>query len=478
MLSCIALGACGSRTGFLDGDGLSLPDDDATGDAGSAGSGGSAGAGGLGLGGGSMVGAGGSAGQPPPDLDPPSPPAVEQGCRNGGRFDGDVVIFGAGDFTQLAGCRELRGNLTIQAPVADLGPLSQLQEVSGALTIVRGPRSLDGLQNLEQVRLLRLESIQASSLQPLARLQRVRSLEVLGDVPQGNLVGLGGLLALRELKIENSSLPSLAGLTVAPRMTSIIILNSATADLGALASVTEVTRDLLLSNVRGLTALDALSFLSSVGALQLSANPDLVQIDGLTRLVEADQLAFSDNPRLEHLPAFAGIAVGDYVGIERNAVLRNVPLFGGVRSIVQLVIQGNPALERVAIEPAGSTLGTNAPSSIVIAENQTLTEISVSALQSARTLVIAANPVLTSVDFPSLQAVSDRLDVIMNPALQSGSLGTLLTASTSQRKVGGNQGDTPLASCPYTNDDRCDQDSSVCAAGSDLVDCSNGFPPW
>ncbi|MET0414075.1 MAG: collagen-like triple helix repeat-containing lipoprotein, partial [Polyangiaceae bacterium] len=58
VLCWVALAGCGSRTGFLDGDGVGsnlLPDDDVSGNAGSGGSAGSAGSGGLGLGGGSSM---------------------------------------------------------------------------------------------------------------------------------------------------------------------------------------------------------------------------------------------------------------------------------------------------------------------------------------------------------------------------------------------------------------------------------------
>ena len=474
----LVLAGCGSRTGFLDGDGVSLPDDDATGNAGSAGSGGSAGAAGLGLGGGSMGGSGGSIGQVPPEVEPTLPPDGVTGCGDDGRFEGDVVIFGSADFAQLEGCTVVDGNLQISARVADLEPLRQLREVRGTFSVVRGPLSLQGLENLQEVQVLQLDSIAARSLQPLAGLRRVRTLQISGDLSQGNLNGLGGIVNLRELRIDNSTLPRLVGLAVPFHMNSISIMNSSTTDLGVLEGVAQIDRDLVLRNLTGLTSLDALSSLTLLGGLAITDNPDLVQIDALDRLGQVDRLVILDNPLLEHLPDFDGPSFIESVQIARNAALRSVPRFSRVNRIGLLSIQSNPALERIVFPSLGAVADSNGSSTLSIAENPVLAAIDAPALASADNLLIAANLALANVAVPSLQSVAQRLTVIMNPALPSASLGPLLTATSSLRKIGANQGDTPLTSCPWTNDDHCDQTSNVCAAGSDLVDCSNGFAPY
>jgi hypothetical protein len=474
----LALTGCGSRTGFLDGDGASLPDDDATGAAGGGGSAGSAGAGGLGSGGSSMLGAGGSIGETPPSVEPP-PPELPEGCANGGAFEGDVVIFSPADFAQLEGCTELRGNLQILARVADLRQLRSLREVEGRLSIVRGPVSLEGLESLREVWELQLDSLVPASLQPLAGLLRVRTLSISGDMRQTDLNGLGGIINLRELQIHNSTLPSLAGLAVPSRMSAIRIEDSFTTDLTALAGVTQIDDDLVLTNVQGLTTLDVFAGLDGVQNLALTNNPDLIHIDALGQGSGLEYLFVDGNAKLERLPDLEGTRDLEIVQIVNNPALRNVPRFGLVTRVTQLTIQGNPALERV--EFPGLTARSPSlerGSFLSIVENAALTQISAAGLTETGSLTIAANPVLTSAAFPLLQAVPGRLTIIDNAALVSASLGTLLTATTSARKIAANQGDSPLTSCPYTNDDHCDQTSNVCAPGSDLVDCGNGYPPY
>lgn len=487
-VSCwLTLAGCGSRTGFLDGDRGSLPDDDATGEAGgggsagsagSGGSAGSAGASGLGFAGSSMVGAGGSFVQAPPDIDEPPPSDLAQGCVGDGRLDGDVVIRSAADLAELEGCYELRGNLTIQSSVVDLSPLRQLVRVRGTLAILGGPPSLAGLEGLTQVQNLQLESIAALSLQPLSGLQRVRRLTVRGSVPQGNLNGLGGIINLRDLSLSDSSLPSLAGLAVPQSMFSIAIDNSTISDVSVLAGVSQIDQSLLLYNVRGLTTLDAFSALASLRQLILTSNPDLVQIDGLANLSQVDSIGIEDHPRLERLPDFGSIRFAEGIAILNNAVLRNVPRFAQLERVTQLVIQDNPALELVDFPTLGALDGTSDQSSIVIARNRTLTQINAPALRALRGLTIAENSVLTTVELPSLQFVADRFDVVMNPLLGGTALDPLRRVTSAQSKIGANQGDVSLAICPWTNDERCDETSGACAAGSDLADCNGGYPPW
>ena len=486
-VSCwIVLAGCGSRTGFLDADRDSLPDDvtgeagggGSAGSAGSGGSAGSAGASGLGFAGSSMVGAGGSFVQAPPDIDEPQPSDLAQGCGDDGRFDGDVVIRSAADLAQLEGCYELRGDLTIQSSVVDLSPLRQLVRVRGTLAIAGGPRSLTGLEGLTQVLNLDLDSIAALSLQPLSGLQRVRRLSIRGGVPQGNLNGLGGLDNLRELGVSDSSLPSLAGLSVPQSMFSISIGNSSIGDLSALASLSRIDQTLVLSNVPGLTTLDAFSSLVSVRVLTLSSNPDLVQIDGLANLSQVDAILIGDHPRLEHVPDFGAVRFVENVNIINNPALRNVPRFTQLERVTQLVIQDNPALELVDLPTLGALEGSSDQSSIVVARNRALTQINAAALRDLRGLTIAENSALTTVELPALQFVAERFDVVMNPLLGGTALDPLRRVTSARTKIGANQGDTPLASCPWTNDSRCDETSGVCAAGSDLADCNRGDPPW
>jgi hypothetical protein len=297
-------------------------------------------------------------------------------------------------------------------------------------------------------------------------------------VPQGNLNGLGGIINLRQLVLSDSSLPSLAGLVVPPSMFSIVIRDSTISDASVLSSVSQIDQDLVLINVRGLTTLDAFSALASVRVLNLGSNPDLVQIDGLANLSQVDSIGIEAHPRLERVPDFGAIRFAESVTILNNAVLRNVPLLPQVERLEQLVIQDNPALERLDLPTLGALEGSTDQSSITVARNRALTQINAAALRALRRLTIAENSTLTAVELPSLQFVADRFEVLMNPLLGGAALDPLRTVTSTRTKIGANQGDTPLASCPWTNDDRCDETSGACAAGSDLVDCNGGYPPW
>jgi Leucine-rich repeat (LRR) protein len=480
MLFLCAMGllGCGSRST------LSYSDDpdDVVGDrepgngapgagGGSTGSAGSSGIGASGAGGGISV--------PPPNVDRP-PPDLQPGCDRQGELVGDLVVFRQEDLAPLEGCTALDGNLQLSGPLNNLQQLRSLREISGKLSILRGPTSLVGLEQLTNVQDLQLESVRASSLQPLSGLSVVGTLSIGGDVPQGNLNGLSGIRNLRALTLENTSLASLAGLAVPAQMRSIRIANSTVNDLGVLASVSAIDDLLELSGAVGFSTLEVFRNLTRIGSLLLSQNPDLIHIDALAQVTDVDSLVLFENPRLEHVPAFDGLQSLEVLDIERNAVLRNVPSFGQATRIAQITVRQNPRLERVVFSALTATTlpNTSDTNQILIAENQALTQVLMPLLTRASTLTIAANPSLSSVDFGALTFVQDRLTVVTNPTLPSASLSHLLDVQTSQLKLGANQGDAPLVSCPWLGDDRCDEVSLLCSAGSDSQDCSAGSPPY
>lgn len=463
-----ALAGCGSRAeSSPDDDSVVLPADElaAARGVGSEGSSGEA------------AGMPAAEGQEPADVD--EPPAVAQGCRDGGVLEGDFTLRDDVDFAQLEGCSELRGNLLIQITKGDLAPLQQLRKVTGSLHIGSGPPSLAGLENLSEVKKLFLDWPRATSLQSLAGLQRVSELSIEGDVPQGNLDGLGGIVDLQVLTISGSSLPSLAGLVLPARMASVSISNSATSDLSGLAGVTQLGMGLALTNVRGLTSLHTLTALVEADTLSLVDNPDLVAVAEPPQLTQMPYLFVQGNARLEQLPALARLSSLVSVEIRDNPALRSLPSFAGAATINSTIILGNAALERIELPGLGATIYEGyTQGSIVIAEHPLLTQISLPALTRTATLTIVGNAALADVDVPLLELARERLVVAQNAELSSAELGTLLTAETPVRKVGGNRGDAPLESCPWTNDGYCDEATNLCAAGDDAVDCNDGALPW
>jgi hypothetical protein len=292
------------------------------------------------------------------------------------------------------------------------------------------------------------------------------------------LNGLGSIRNLRRFVIQNSSLSSLAGLRLPASMATVQISESRVVDLEPFQGVTEISGELSITSAPRLSSLDSFASLRRVGVLVLNDNGILLQIDALNGLLAADSITIQRNG-LDHLPDFDGVTSLANLDIQDNPALRDAPSLPQATRIEHVTIRNNPRLEQVVL-PALTLVSSGSPdfSEIVIAENQVLSQVHLPQLNSAGSLVVASNPALTVLDLPALSTVGNRFTVVGNSGLPSASLSVLGGVQSSLRKIGGNQGDSPLALCLWPNDDHCDEALGLCSAGSDAPDCDAGFPPF
>lgn len=392
----------------------------------------------------------------PPEVPPDVP--VDQpstGCDRDGRFRGSLVILSPEQLRQLEGCREVDGDLIISGlNVDDLSELGQLRRVGGTLELSSLTLALSGLENLQSVNNLTLESLNVPSLAPLASLRQIGSNPL--DEDAGRLAiarvdgpldlnGLGSIGSLRSLDIDRiGTIRSLSGLLVPAAMTSVKIASSpGLTDIVGLDQLIEVEvlqlSGLGIRSVLGLqnmaragsvaiidmlnlidltflgptsvdvfvlenTAvenLDALALLRSVENVVISRNPSLTDLDGLSQLEALTELSVLDNANLVVLPDLASVGVMEQLILRRNPLLASGPGFPSLVEVGLLEVSDNPALTEVV----GFT-ALSAARRIHIRRNASLTNVDLSQLSAARTLNISCNPVLPESSVEGLAGVS------------------------------------------------------------------------
>lgn len=119
------------------------------------------------------------------------------------------------------------------------------------------------------------------------------------------------------------------------------------ADVARLRRYGCVTGSLFIQDSSGLTSLDGLDNLVSVGGfLWIRGNPELADLGGLDNLVSVDgDLGIISNPALESLGGLGGLASTASLHIQDNPALRDLRGLDGLASVSEeLWIDGNPAL--------------------------------------------------------------------------------------------------------------------------------------
>lgn len=258
----------------------------------------------------------------------------------------------------LRGCRELPGNLYINAPEdgsepLSLEPLSELEAVHGLLSLEGPIPSLAGLEALEQVAALHLSYLSVADLTPLRGLTTV--------VRERNYARLSGVL-----RIE-----SCHGLTALRTAEYIgISLNSALIDL------------------------DGLSELRAVGSLMIDGNASLRRID-LPLLDDFDSIHIIDNAVLETVPRYTA-STGEFPQPLRAGEGRPFP-----RSSRQIFeVSDNPRLTSVVTPTAFTDIDQ-----IVVSGNANLISLDMVNLEQSRSIWINDNPLLASVSAGFLRRV-------------------------------------------------------------------------
>jgi hypothetical protein len=390
----------------------------------------------------------------------------EQASLAGSTCDVDLESFNnfyalnQADVVALRGCRELPGDLYIRIPESEqatftLAPLAELEVVHGVLSIAGPLTSLAGLEALEQVGSLQLESLLVSDLIPLRGLRRVQGglsdAGVFGSVSiqacdeLTDLSGLASLTDWRSLFLGNlDALVTLAGLQAPPRLDQLMIMGAPRlSDISALAGVEDLNH-LVLSN----TAVARFEHfeLEVAELIELASNPALTDLDGLDELEIVGNLMIRENPALERveLPELASY---EGISITGNAVLQAVPPYLAERGSAMISPSGdleplgirsgrvlfevgdNPQVKTIALPGYFGDL-----QQVAIYQNPSLISLDMTYLSRADNIWIQDNTVLASVAAPALERVDD-LAIRNNPAL---SVAPFANVQTFARDVTGN----------------------------------------
>lgn len=407
------------------------------------------GVGGGGFGAGGAGTAPGPSEQPPPSLGPDEPTVSnpEPSCALDGRFDGSIRVRNQRDLQRLEGCTEVTGNLHILSLITDdLRELNRLRQVGGTLQL-RMSGSLEGLENLEAVGDLLLESLDAPTLAPLSNLRQIGtgdgddgSLVIQGFERARDLAGLGGVQRVRSIEVMDAgALASLSGLALPARGVSrVYVANSPQLiDLTALSPLEELDElSLVQLNITSLAGLDNLRVASSLSLIEIPALADLRQLAnlrvvgglfldrvglqnlaGLEGLEHVDNLTLQNNPALVELDALAGLSSLDDLMVTENSALLRLPELE-MEELFRVFVVGNASLEAGPSFPRASRIQL-----LTITGNAALTSLEgFDALRIAGEIEVASNAALTRLALnPLLNAGSLRIrcnDALPEPSLE------------------------------------------------------------
>lgn len=376
---------------------------------------------------------------------------ISQEIRRGSRCSDSAVVHGSvrvqrqSEIEALAGCEQVDGDLQVEIFAgADLSPLSSLRAVDGLLEIGTFPEvpdegldtlefdalreqvdaivangylaSLAGLENLERVGSLSINSIAADNLEPLLGLRAAGLLGVDDAANLRDLHGLSNIANIDELiSSNNPALSSLGGIQLGERLINLQIINSP-----LLSSLAELAPVGLLYSL----------LLSNLGISDLQELTSLVFVESMIML--------ADNRNLVNVDSLANVSTGELF-VKDNRVLRSLPALPNMFWLEALTVVGNPELETISLdlpehasgpyEVQGAIL-TNPIQLFDIGRNAQLTRVSLTAgLSEGRFLAIYENPALVSVDLGTLTRLG-KLSLSDNAQLASVGLGALQTVES------------------------------------------------
>jgi len=385
-------------------------------------------------------------------------------CSESSVLAADVFVTNQAELEALAGCEEIQGRLTIDIfEGLDLAPLASLRRVSsyfevGTLPLFdRDPAaqvaleavqesgilpSLQGLESLERVGSLQLNSLLVTDFTELESLRQIDETFHLYDLR--NVTSLVGLEAVRTSRLEIGYCPKLETLDgfTFEEVSGGLSLDTlpALTSIDAYAGVGVVDGRLSIYGT-GLESLPDLS-LSSVLQLVIKGNPGLVDVSGLRTLSFANELRIVGNPLLKAFPAMPDLHYFgslDVIGNGIETLALNFPALETLKQTIgnrtvdlpaeRVVIASNPGLLHV-----GAPFGYQRVRNFLVYDNASLQDIDFGSLERADLLVIEENAVLDSVSLPSLAGVG-TLEVTNNPKLVADVFDGLRTL---ERSIAGN----------------------------------------
>ncbi|MFP4425574.1 MAG: leucine-rich repeat domain-containing protein [Spirochaetaceae bacterium] len=237
-------------------------------------------------------------------------------------------------------------------------PVSELETLTELDASERGIESLEGIEQLPNLRRLNLGGNRIGDLRPLARLSRLAALDLrdnyISDLEAVHLGSLGELRELTELSLRNnrdsahpeepSNFERISDLSPIARLSALEIIdlrNNHVEELSPLGEL-EALRHLDLQGNR-LTE-DAVQFLGSLRRLEhlnLRDN-DLRDISSLSSLEQLEYLNLHSNRRVDSIVPLAALTA------LRTLIAREVSIGGNVGVLRELV-----ELERVNLRDTG-----------------------------------------------------------------------------------------------------------------------------
>ena len=271
-------------------------------------------------------------------------------CGVDGVLRHSALVWDQESVDALAGCTSIDGNLDLFAfDGIDPEPLRSLRVVSGAVSVSRNPDApamsdpqspLAGLENLEEAGGVNLLYLHLDSLEPLAKLRRVRAQVSDGRfaVLEGSLTDLRGL-ALEEvdtLSLDTSELTSLEGIGAA-RVGRLFLTNTALSNLAGFEQVTGL-RELRLTVNNDFESFEGLGDTSSLTEIVIDVSLGLSTLAGLGDASALDTLTIGYAP---NLPSLEGLSLPPAMS---SIDLQALPLTGlsgleGLREVADLSLR-------------------------------------------------------------------------------------------------------------------------------------------
>lgn len=292
---------------------------------------------------------------------------------------GDVHIDSPEDLAQLAGVKEIVGNLAVAGDIKDLAGLKSLERVHGDLVIGNGGivfestalTSLDGLRNLRRVdgdlliqNIGELEAIDLPGLQRVEGILSVRGRNPnVSRVSLGKLKSAGGVTILGGSSLRSIDMPELervdgqlciGGGSLPPLYDHLDNLiypldepdPIVQIELPALQSVGQLS-------VHSFSHLRSLSMpeLQSAEYLDLTQNERLTNLS-LPRFTNVGLLHIADNASLESLDGLSALrSIGDEIRILFNESLHDLSGLYGITSLCErIVVRSNFGLDAEDID--------------------------------------------------------------------------------------------------------------------------------
>lgn len=245
----------------------------------------------------------------------------------------EVVNFGEQGFT------DIDGGLNISGTVKSLEPLSKLTSIAYGLN-VNGTTALENFSGLDSLEITDaagffhgvsfINNAALTSFEGLHHLYKTEGGLTIADNPKlKDLKGLRGLTYnhFGSLSIQNcASLTNLSGLEKFFLLDGSLIIkgNARMTDLSGLENLSEITRQVILSDNPALKSLKGLGKIQKLEALVSENNEKLEDFDGLSSLTTLSGLKIVKNSALRNLSAFRNIESLDYLSIEYNESLHDL----------------------------------------------------------------------------------------------------------------------------------------------------------